>query len=91
MSEGGCYVQCRGQEPGRIAPDPPSSQEFKYGDLTARGTAGGLAGVKLDAAAPGLAAMAAKAASIVRNLMVLLDDGQRDGTLARRGELSKRR
>ena len=70
MSEDSHYVQCRGQEPGRIPPDPPSSQVFKYGDLTARGTAGGLAGVKLDAAQR-LTAMAAKAASMVRNLMVL--------------------
>jgi hypothetical protein len=50
-----------------MAPDPPSSQAFKYGDLTARGTAGGLAGVKFGAAAPRLAAIAASVINVVRD------------------------
>jgi hypothetical protein len=47
---------------------------LRYGDLTARGTAGGFVGIKLDVAAPRLAAVAAiaaKAANMVRNPMVL--------------------
>ena len=48
------HVQNLGHDPGSKPPESPWSQTLRYGDLTARGMAGGLAGVKDEDAARGL-------------------------------------
>lgn len=40
------YAQNCGQCPARDPPEVPYSQVLRYGDLTAKGHAGGLAGLK---------------------------------------------
>jgi hypothetical protein len=91
------YVQWRGQAPGRTHPDdPPWSQAFRYGDLTAKGTAGGLVGVKTEAAATRLGLiMAAMATAItLMNHIVLVAEhkmwqGREDSAGETRGEIYK--
>lgn len=52
---GGTYVQNRGHDPGRVGPllsgsSLACSQTLRYGERTARGTAGGRAGMNVVAA-----------------------------------------